>query len=205
LSSGSTPKPVWAIGFALEQTLRDATLAVFSFANFKTASAYKHSFKIMINKINNDLSIPINSFCELIKFQEGLLMRLAAVSLKQLEFVFSGDMTSLMQLLGKKYQLLDEYDEIRKALCSHGEIDPDLRQWNNEGERIDAKNSIEHCKQLLDEIMDNDKRSMEEIEIRRDDLQKEICRFDRVAQTHLGYAKAARTPTNVKHFDIKEK
>ncbi|MDR0392175.1 MAG: hypothetical protein LBH59_09735 [Planctomycetaceae bacterium] len=34
------PKPVWAVGFALEQTLRDATLAVFSFANFKTASAY---------------------------------------------------------------------------------------------------------------------------------------------------------------------
>ncbi|MDR0390514.1 MAG: hypothetical protein LBH59_01300 [Planctomycetaceae bacterium] len=27
-------------GFAIEQTLRDATLAVFSFANFKTASAY---------------------------------------------------------------------------------------------------------------------------------------------------------------------
>ncbi|MDR0391331.1 MAG: hypothetical protein LBH59_05460 [Planctomycetaceae bacterium] len=35
------PKPVWAVGFALEQTLRDATLAAFSFANFKTASAYK--------------------------------------------------------------------------------------------------------------------------------------------------------------------
>ncbi|MDR0392250.1 MAG: hypothetical protein LBH59_10120 [Planctomycetaceae bacterium] len=33
------PKPVWAVGFALEQTLHDATLAVFSFANFKTASA----------------------------------------------------------------------------------------------------------------------------------------------------------------------
>jgi hypothetical protein len=33
------PKPVWAVGFALEQTLRDATLAVFSFATFKTASA----------------------------------------------------------------------------------------------------------------------------------------------------------------------
>ncbi|MDR0390902.1 MAG: hypothetical protein LBH59_03270 [Planctomycetaceae bacterium] len=33
------PKPVWAVGFAHEQTLRDATLPVFSFANFKTASA----------------------------------------------------------------------------------------------------------------------------------------------------------------------
>jgi hypothetical protein len=31
----SIPKPVWAVGFALEQTLRDATLAVFSFLILK--------------------------------------------------------------------------------------------------------------------------------------------------------------------------
>jgi hypothetical protein len=31
VSKPSIPKPVWAVGFALEQTLRDATLAVFSF------------------------------------------------------------------------------------------------------------------------------------------------------------------------------
>jgi hypothetical protein len=35
------PKPVWAVGFALEQTLRDATLTVFSYVDFKVASAYK--------------------------------------------------------------------------------------------------------------------------------------------------------------------
>jgi hypothetical protein len=29
------PKPVWAVGFALEQTLRDATLSVFSFLILK--------------------------------------------------------------------------------------------------------------------------------------------------------------------------
>ncbi|MDR0391837.1 MAG: hypothetical protein LBH59_08020 [Planctomycetaceae bacterium] len=29
------PKPVWAVGFALEQTLRDATLPVFSFPILK--------------------------------------------------------------------------------------------------------------------------------------------------------------------------
>jgi hypothetical protein len=28
------------VGFALEQTLRDATLAVFSYVDFKVASAY---------------------------------------------------------------------------------------------------------------------------------------------------------------------
>ncbi|MDR0390930.1 MAG: hypothetical protein LBH59_03410 [Planctomycetaceae bacterium] len=34
-SEVSIPKPVWAVGFALEQTLRDATLSVFSFLILK--------------------------------------------------------------------------------------------------------------------------------------------------------------------------
>ncbi|MDR0391487.1 MAG: hypothetical protein LBH59_06250 [Planctomycetaceae bacterium] len=34
------PKPVWAVGFALEQTLHDTTLNVFSYVDFKVASAY---------------------------------------------------------------------------------------------------------------------------------------------------------------------
>jgi hypothetical protein len=33
------PEPVWAVGFALEQSFRVAALAVFSFMDFKTASA----------------------------------------------------------------------------------------------------------------------------------------------------------------------
>ncbi|MDR2641463.1 MAG: hypothetical protein LBC74_01580 [Planctomycetaceae bacterium] len=159
----------------------------------------------MTNKINHDIiPIPANSFSELIKFQEGLLMRLAAVSSQQLELVFAGNMTALLQLLGQKYQLLDEYDEIRKALSLHDKVDPDTRQWNNDIERIDAKNSIDHCKQLLDEIMGNDKRSMAEIELRRDELRQEIYRFSRVSHTHLGYAKAIGVNTNVKHFDTEK-
>ncbi|MDR0391931.1 MAG: hypothetical protein LBH59_08500 [Planctomycetaceae bacterium] len=33
------PKPVWAVGFALEQTLHVVTLAVFSYVDFKVVSA----------------------------------------------------------------------------------------------------------------------------------------------------------------------
>jgi hypothetical protein len=32
-------KPVWAVGFALEQTLHVVAIAVFSYVNFKVASA----------------------------------------------------------------------------------------------------------------------------------------------------------------------
>ncbi|MDR0391976.1 MAG: hypothetical protein LBH59_08725 [Planctomycetaceae bacterium] len=36
---GFIPKPVWAVGFALEQTLHVVALAVFSYVDFKVASA----------------------------------------------------------------------------------------------------------------------------------------------------------------------
>ncbi|MDR0392473.1 MAG: hypothetical protein LBH59_11235 [Planctomycetaceae bacterium] len=35
INNKTIPKPVWAVGFALEQTLRDATLPVFSFLILK--------------------------------------------------------------------------------------------------------------------------------------------------------------------------
>ncbi|MDR0391533.1 MAG: hypothetical protein LBH59_06480 [Planctomycetaceae bacterium] len=36
---GQIPKPVWAVGFALEQTLHVVAITVFSYADFKVASA----------------------------------------------------------------------------------------------------------------------------------------------------------------------
>jgi hypothetical protein len=39
------PKPVWAVGFALEQTLRDATLPVFSFLILKRLQQNIHLTK----------------------------------------------------------------------------------------------------------------------------------------------------------------
>ncbi|MDR0392117.1 MAG: hypothetical protein LBH59_09435 [Planctomycetaceae bacterium] len=39
------PKPVWAIGFALEQTFHVVAITVFSYVDFKVASAY---FKISV-------------------------------------------------------------------------------------------------------------------------------------------------------------
>ncbi|MDR2345266.1 MAG: hypothetical protein LBE18_04300 [Planctomycetaceae bacterium] len=147
----------------------------------------------------------INSFSELIKKQEGLLMRLSAVVLQQLNLVHASDMTALLHLLGQKYQLLNEYDVIRKALLSYGEFDTNNIQWKNENERIETQNSIEHCKQLLDEIISNDKQSIEDVKLKIDDLKDEINRFSRVTHTQLGYVKAAGKQKFVKHFDVKEK
>jgi 2-amino-4-hydroxy-6-hydroxymethyldihydropteridine diphosphokinase len=48
------PKPVWAVGFALEQTLRDATLAVFSFLILKRLQHNLSSKKTFMRKSNLD-------------------------------------------------------------------------------------------------------------------------------------------------------
>ncbi|MDR0390897.1 MAG: hypothetical protein LBH59_03245 [Planctomycetaceae bacterium] len=45
------PKPVWAVGFALEQTLRDATLAVFSFLILKRLQHIRIRFQAKFRKI----------------------------------------------------------------------------------------------------------------------------------------------------------
>ncbi|MDR0392583.1 MAG: hypothetical protein LBH59_11785 [Planctomycetaceae bacterium] len=39
-STPHIPKPVWAVGFALEQTLHVVALTVFSYTNFKYRSRY---------------------------------------------------------------------------------------------------------------------------------------------------------------------
>ncbi|MDR0391274.1 MAG: hypothetical protein LBH59_05170 [Planctomycetaceae bacterium] len=55
------PKPVWAVGFALEQPLHDATLAVFSFlilkrlqhiycSHYKFANLYCNYFKALATR-----------------------------------------------------------------------------------------------------------------------------------------------------------
>ncbi|MDR0391760.1 MAG: hypothetical protein LBH59_07630 [Planctomycetaceae bacterium] len=56
----SIPKPVWAVGFALEQTLHVVTLVVtltvFSYVDFKVASAYQ-----LVKKRNYDCLPKLNS------------------------------------------------------------------------------------------------------------------------------------------------
>jgi hypothetical protein len=133
-------------------------------------------------------------------------MRLATVTLQELELVNANNITSLLQLLGQKYQLLEEYDEIRKALKIHEKINPDKREWKNNSEKIDAQNSIEHSKKLLDEIMLNVQQSIDELETRKDNLQNEIQRFDRVSRIRLGYVKASGNKSNtfVRHFDVEK-
>ncbi|MDR0391794.1 MAG: hypothetical protein LBH59_07805 [Planctomycetaceae bacterium] len=39
LKTNNIPKPVWAVGFALEQTLHVVAITVFSYVDFKVASA----------------------------------------------------------------------------------------------------------------------------------------------------------------------
>jgi hypothetical protein len=43
------PKPVWAVGFAHEQTLRDATLAVLSFLILKRLQHIKDGLSVIDN------------------------------------------------------------------------------------------------------------------------------------------------------------
>ncbi|MDR0391174.1 MAG: hypothetical protein LBH59_04660 [Planctomycetaceae bacterium] len=60
------PKPVWAVGFALEQTLHVVAITVFSYVDFKVASAYKpkkshvqilHLQRMLLKKFTSRLNL----------------------------------------------------------------------------------------------------------------------------------------------------
>jgi hypothetical protein len=150
----------------------------------------------------------MSSLRELIKLQEGLLMRLATVSSQQLELVQSGNMTELLRVLGYKQQLLDENDEIRNEIKLLGGIESNQHIWQNEAEKNRVNESLEHCRRLFEEIIRNDTQSMNETETQRADLLKEIKRFGQISQTQIGYHKTAIkiTPNNThRRFDVREK
>ncbi|MDR0391079.1 MAG: hypothetical protein LBH59_04160 [Planctomycetaceae bacterium] len=57
------PKPVWAVGFALEQTLRDATLAVFSLLILKRL---QHNLSSIHQSGNSSISFFKSSYTSII-------------------------------------------------------------------------------------------------------------------------------------------
>jgi hypothetical protein len=87
--SQSYTAPVWAVGFALEQTLRDATLAVFSFLILKRLqhNSFVQNFtfsKIFVKTLSNyftkiflilNWSELMNLICVVVRFWFGKVLK----------------------------------------------------------------------------------------------------------------------------------
>lgn len=141
-------------------------------------------------------------FSGLIRQKEHILMRLVPISVRQLQIVRSGDMTTLLGFLGQKQRVLDEFEEVEKALRPYRETPPEERIWKNEQERIETHRAMERCTAMLEEILRNDTQSSEEIAVQKIELEERIRRLQQGSQVHSQYAKQSFNIENARHFDV---
>ena len=100
------------------------------------------------------------SFPDLIRGEEELLKRLLLVSQRQLEIVRAGDGALLLQHLGKRQQLWNEFELLEQQLAPHKGLPPEHRVWDSAEERQQTEATLNRCKELMAEILTNDETSL---------------------------------------------
>ena len=97
---------------------------------------------------------------ELIRNEEELLKRLLVVSLLQLELVQDGNMILLIQHLGLRQQLWNDFEALEQQLEPYKGIPPKRWDWQSTEERQLTVSALNRCRELMEKIRGNDLMSM---------------------------------------------
>jgi hypothetical protein len=134
------------------------------------------------------------SFPELIRSDEELLKRLLLVSQRQLELVEEGNVTVLIQHLGLRQRLWSEFELLEQQLALHKEIPPEKRVWKSAEERKTTQETLNRCKDLMEQIMENDQKSLTKTSEQKDDVEKQLRRVQQGGNAARGYMRQSQLP-----------
>ncbi|MDR3199659.1 MAG: hypothetical protein LBU34_17470 [Planctomycetaceae bacterium] len=126
---------------------------------------------------------------ELIRRKEELLRRLLPVSVQQLKIVRQDNLTVLLQHLAVKQRLMNEFEAIEEQLRPFQAIPPEERRWENEAERLETERAMERCAGILEEIIRNDSTGMEELRVRRTEVEDQLRRVRQGSRVSVSYEK----------------
>jgi len=142
--------------------------------------------------ITKQRMISTKSFSELIRNEEMLLQQLLLVSERQIQLVEQGNATILLEHLGQRQKLWQEFEDLERQLAPHRETPPESRIWRNPEERQATELSFARCKALLEEIMANDQKSMDQAAVLRDEIDEKIRRIQRTGHAAPAYMKQSQ-------------
>ena len=132
------------------------------------------------------------SFSELIRREEELLKRLLLISQRQLELVQNGNATILIQHLGQRQRLWNEFELLEQQLTPHKRIPSEKRIWKNTEERQLTESTLNRCKDLMEQILANDQISLTQTATQKDEVEKQLRRIQRGATVAPAYMKQSR-------------
>jgi hypothetical protein len=144
------------------------------------------------------------TFHELIQQEEELLKRLLLVSQRQLEIVRREDVTGLIQHLGQRQQLWNEFEQLEEQLKPHRIIPPEHRIWESEEEHQQVEESRKRCELLLQIILANDDVSIKETAEQKDLIETQLRRVQQGANVIPAYVKQTHSGGAAKRFSVSE-
>ncbi len=131
-------------------------------------------------------------FSDLIRAKEKILERLLPISERQLKLVREGDVSLLLQLLGQKQKMFDEFEKIERRLAPHRDVPPESRRWKSEKERVDTEAAIARCTERLAEILRLDEQSMQEMSEQKTAVEEQVRRLHQGSRLHAAYSRHKR-------------
>ena len=132
---------------------------------------------------------------ELISAKRTILVQLRDIGQRQTDLVTSGDIGSLLNLLGVKQSLIAALQELESALRPHYAEDPEKRRWGSAQERAACAQQASECNALLEDILRLEKLGTEKITERRNEVAEQLQQVHAASQIRNAYESQRRAPT----------
>ncbi len=119
-------------------------------------------------------SLSTTSLADLIDKRHRCLLQLRDLGQKQAELIAAGDMGPLLRLIAAKNQLIAALQSIEQGLTPYHAQDPEQRDWPTAEARARCAQQADACQQLLDEVMELERRNEQNMIERRDQVATQL-------------------------------
>lgn len=134
---------------------------------------------------------------QLISTKHAILTQLREIGQRQTDLAASGDIGSLLSLLGAKQSLIATLQELETALRPHYAEDPEKRPWRSAQERVACAQHASECNALLEDILRLEKLAAEKMTARRNEVAEQLQQVHAASQVRNAYEAQRRTMTKV--------
>jgi hypothetical protein len=134
-------------------------------------------------------SLETDILFELIRSKRTCLEQLRVMGRRQMELIESDQMSSLLDLLNHKQQVLTKLQQIERELGPFRNQAPESRHWRSEDLRCRCAEELSVCEALLAEIIEREKASERVLVLHRDEAAHRLQGMHRAGRARASYTR----------------
>jgi hypothetical protein len=134
---------------------------------------------------------------DVISRKRACLVQLGDLGQRQADLIEGDDMTELLKVLAAKQHLIGSLQGIERELAPFRDQDPEERQWRTPEDRARCAHEANLCRQLLAEIVIQEKQSEGRLAERRNEAARRLRLAHAASQACGAYQSDTRTNTGM--------